>query len=128
MKQQSITNLPLSPDEERRRRMIKYSVAMGIRVLCIVSILWVPGWWAIIPAIGAVFLPYFAVVIANVGSDPRQGGVQRPGNILPMTPPAYSPGADAGTGAGADQGGPDEQGRDDADEDDEDGEQREHGT
>ncbi len=107
MKQQSITNLPLSPDEERRRRMIKYSVAMGIRVLCIIAILFVPGWWAVIPAIGAVFLPYFAVVIANVGADPRGADVQRPGNILPMTPP--SP---AGAGTGAAAGG----GSDDAEE------------
>ncbi|MFF1878868.1 DUF3099 domain-containing protein [Leifsonia sp. NPDC058230] len=88
---QSITNLPLSPDEERRHRMIKYSVAMGIRVLCIISILFVPGWWVIIPAIGAVFLPYFAVVIANVSTDPRKGNVQRPGNILPLAPPPPPP-------------------------------------
>ena len=105
--------------------MIKYSVAMGIRVLCIISILFVPGWWAVIPAIGAVFLPYFAVVIANVGADPRQADVQRPGNILPMTPPAYAPGADAGTAPG--EGAPGEPGQDDTDDEDE-GEQREHGT
>lgn len=91
---QSITNLPLSPDEERRRRMIKYSVAMGIRVICIFAILFVPGWWAIIPVIGAVFLPYFAVVIANVSTDPRRVEVQRPGIILPVTPPRPTGGAD----------------------------------
>ncbi len=129
--------------------MIKYSVAMGIRVLCIISILFVPGWWAVIPAIGAVLLPYFAVVIANVGADPRRVEVQRPGNILPMTPPAYSPGAGAGSGTGADGtdgSGPDargpdsrgaggttdapgEPGRDDVEDDDEEeGDQREHGT
>ena len=107
--------------------MIKYSVAMGIRVLCIIAILFVPGYWAIIPAIGAVFLPYFAVVIANVGSDPRQATVQRPGNILPMTPPAYTPGggtesdARAGEAADADAAA-------DRVDDDEEGEQREHGT
>ena len=108
--------------------MIKYSVAMGIRVLCIIAILFVPGYWAIIPAIGAVFLPYFAVVIANVGSDPRQATVQRPGNILPMTPPpAYGPGgsteSDARTGEAADADA-----AADPDDDDEEGEQREHGT
>ncbi|MDQ1587543.1 MAG: hypothetical protein QOJ77_708 [Microbacteriaceae bacterium] len=86
MKNQSITSLPLSPDAERHSRMIKYSVAMGIRVLCLVSILFVPGWWAIIPAIGAIFLPYFAVVIANVGANPHANEVERPGNIMPMFP------------------------------------------
>ncbi|QIZ98854.1 DUF3099 domain-containing protein [Leifsonia sp. PS1209] len=90
----SITNLPLSPDEERRHRMIKYSVAMGIRVVCIFAILFVPGWWAIIPLIGAIFLPYFAVVVANVSTDPRRAEVQRPGNILPMTPPPSAGRAD----------------------------------
>ncbi|MDQ1575485.1 MAG: hypothetical protein QOH55_635 [Microbacteriaceae bacterium] len=66
--------------------MIKYSVAMGIRVLCLVSILFVPGWWAVIPAMGAIFLPYFAVVIANVGSNPQAYEVERPGNIVPTFP------------------------------------------
>ena len=84
----SITTLPLSPDEERRHRMIKYSVAMGIRVVCLIVAVIVPGWWAAVPLIGAIFLPYFAVVIANVSVDPRRAEVQRPGNILPMAPQA----------------------------------------
>ena len=109
--------------------MVKYSVAMGIRVLCIISVLFVPGWWRIIPVIGAVFLPYFAVVIANVGSDPRQADVQRPGNILPMAPPAYSPDAGAGQTAGAGPAGPGAPGATESDSaDDEEDEQREHGT
>lgn len=83
----SLTNLPLSPDEERKRRMIKYSVAMGIRIVCVFVAILVPGWWAAVPLIGAIFLPYFAVVIANVGADPRGEEPQRPGNILPMAPP-----------------------------------------
>lgn len=107
--------------------MIKYSVAMGIRVLCIIAILFVPGYWAIIPAIGAVFLPYFAVVIANVGSDPRQATVQRPGNILPMTPPAHAPGGDAESDARTGEPA-DGSAAADPDDEDEEGEQREHGT
>ncbi|MGN6427452.1 DUF3099 domain-containing protein [uncultured Leifsonia sp.] len=83
----SLTNLPLSPDLERKHRMIKYSVAMGIRVVCIIVALLVPGWWAAIPLVAAIFLPYFAVVIANVSTDPRRGEAQAPGNILPMAPP-----------------------------------------
>lgn len=67
-KQQSITSLPASPDEERRSRMIKYSVAMIVRVVCFALIFFVPGWWRVLPALGAIFLPYLAVVIANVGS------------------------------------------------------------
>ncbi|MFT2816305.1 DUF3099 domain-containing protein [Leifsonia sp. A12D58] len=86
MKQQAITSLPLSPEVERRNRMIKYSVAMGIRVVCIVMMLFVQGWWLLIPAAGAILLPYFAVIIANVHSDPRGGTVERPGAILPVRP------------------------------------------
>lgn len=83
----TLTNLPLSPDEERKHRMIKYSVAMGIRVLCLFAAILAPGWWAAVPIIGAIFLPYIAVVIANVSIDSGRGEVQRPGAILPMAPP-----------------------------------------
>jgi hypothetical protein len=81
MKQQSITSLPLSPEAERRNRMIKYSVTMGIRVVCIILMLFVQGWWLLVCAIGAITLPYFAVVIANVHADPRGARVFRPGAI-----------------------------------------------
>ena len=82
----SITNLPLSPDEERKRRMIKYSVAMGVRIVCLFVAIFL-GWpWGAIPLLGAVFLPYIAVVIANVGAEPHEAEAQRPGNILPMAP------------------------------------------
>jgi hypothetical protein len=83
----SITELPPSPDAERHSRMIKYAIAQGIRVLCIVAVFFVHGWWVLIPAAGAVFLPYFAVVAAN--NVKRGGGsavVQRPGAIVPVTP------------------------------------------
>src|SRR5680860_818102 len=81
MKQQSITSLPLSPEEERRSRMIKYTVAMGIRVVCIVLMLFVQGWWLLVCAIGAIALPYFAVIVANVHSSPNGVQVVRPGGV-----------------------------------------------
>lgn len=82
MKQQpSITSLPLSPEVERRNRMIKYTVAMSIRVLCILSMLFLRGWWLLVPAIGAVTLPYFAVVLANVPSKRKSSTMVRPGAI-----------------------------------------------
>ena len=81
MKQQSITSLPLSPEAERHSRMVKYSIAMGIRVVCIVLMLFVQGWWLLVCAVGAIVLPYIAVVIANVHADPRGAQVIRPGSI-----------------------------------------------
>lgn len=81
MKHQSITSLPLSPEAERRNRMIKYSIAMGIRVVCIVLLLFVQGWWLVVCAVGAIVLPYYAVVLANVHADPRGARVIRPGAL-----------------------------------------------
>lgn len=71
----SITTAPQSPAEDRKHRMIDYSIMMGIRILCIIAVFIVPGWWRLLPCAGAIFLPYFAVVIANVTSrriDPPQ--------------------------------------------------------
>lgn len=65
-----ITSLPPSPDDDRRGRMLRYSVAMTIRVICIFACLVTPGWWMIIPAIGAIVLPYIAVVVANISVRP----------------------------------------------------------
>lgn len=81
MKQQSITSLPASPEAERRARMIKYSIAMGIRMVCIVLMLFVQGWWLLICAIGAITLPYFAVVFANVQGGAATSTVVRPGAV-----------------------------------------------
>lgn len=48
--------------------MIKYAVAMGIRMVCLVLVFVVEDWFKILPVLGAVFLPWIAVVIAN-GND-----------------------------------------------------------
>ncbi|MFJ6534879.1 DUF3099 domain-containing protein [Paenarthrobacter sp. NPDC091711] len=64
----SITDAAAAHSEDMRDRMIKYAVAMGIRMVCIVLIFVVDGWFKIIAIAGAVFLPWIAVVIAN-GND-----------------------------------------------------------
>jgi hypothetical protein len=79
-KQQSITSLPRSPEDDRRARMLKYSITMGIRLVCILVCFLVPGYWIIIPAIGAIVLPYIAVVLANV-TDSRKQVVLRPDRL-----------------------------------------------
>jgi predicted tellurium resistance membrane protein TerC len=81
MKQQSITSLPPSPAVERHARMIKYSIAMGIRMVCIVLMLFVHGWWLLVCAVGAITLPYFAVVLANVHGGAEGSAVVRPGAV-----------------------------------------------
>lgn len=64
----SITDAAAAHSEDMRERMIKYAIAMGIRMVCIILIFVVDGWFKIIAIAGAVFLPWIAVVIAN-GSD-----------------------------------------------------------
>ncbi|MCU1531949.1 MAG: hypothetical protein JWO49_1520 [Arthrobacter sp.] len=64
----SITDAATAHSDEMRQRMIKYAVAMGIRMVCLILIFVVDGWFKVLPVIGAVFLPWVAVVLAN-GSD-----------------------------------------------------------
>jgi predicted tellurium resistance membrane protein TerC len=83
--QQSITSLPASPRDERRSRMIRYSVTMTIRLVCLICVFFVSGWWMLIFGLGAVVLPYFAVILANAGNA---GGTQlstaslKPGGVV----------------------------------------------
>jgi hypothetical protein len=64
----SITDAAEAHSEDMRKRMIKYALAMGIRMVCLILIFVVDGWFKIIAVAGAVFLPWIAVVIAN-GND-----------------------------------------------------------
>ena len=68
-KRQSATSLDMSPEEERRIRMRKYTIAMSVRMVCIVAGVFTTGWLMWFFFALAIFLPYFAVVIANA-----QGG------------------------------------------------------
>lgn len=89
----AITSLPPSPDEERHGRMIRYSLAMFIRLVCIIVAFLIPfGWWTALPAVGAIVLPYVAVVLATVGSEGPQGRVERPGGVEIYRPEQAVPG------------------------------------
>ena len=101
MKQQSITTLPPSPEAERRSRMIKYTIAMSIRVACIFAMLFAQGWWLVVFAAGAIFLPYVAVVLANVSGPSRDSEVLRPGGLVPTGQPAPGPATEPPADPGA---------------------------
>lgn len=79
-KPQTITSLPENPDVDRHRRMIQYSIAMGIRVACLLLCFVVQGWWLVLPVTGAIILPYIAVVIANATAR-REPRIEHPGAI-----------------------------------------------
>lgn len=65
----SITDARSAHSDEIRGRMIKYSISMGIRLVCIILVFFVEGWMQWVVIAGAVVLPYFAVIFANGGSD-----------------------------------------------------------
>jgi Protein of unknown function (DUF3099) len=62
----------LSDDISFRQR--RYLLMMGIRAVCFVIavVMFVNhlGWLTVIPAAGAILIPYFAVVFANGGREP----------------------------------------------------------
>jgi hypothetical protein len=89
-KAQSITTVGQSPEAERKSRMVKYLIAMTIRVICIVLAIFVEGWLMWLCFAGAIFLPYFAVVLANAQ-------VSRAGTLAEVTVVAKPISVDLGT-------------------------------
>ncbi len=65
----NITDAPTAHSDDMHRRMVKYALAMSIRLVCLFLIFVLPGWFKVIAVVGAVGLPWFAVIIANGGSD-----------------------------------------------------------
>lgn len=80
---QTATALPQSPEVDRRRRMVKYTIAMSVRTLCLIGLVVVPNWTRFIFAAGAVVLPYVAVIVANVGSRGASDPIS-PGGPVPL--------------------------------------------
>ncbi|MEY4742468.1 MAG: hypothetical protein RL672_1218 [Actinomycetota bacterium] len=62
---QSATSVGVNPEDERKARMIKYTIAMSVRVVCLILGMVVQGWLMWVFFAAAILLPYIAVVIAN---------------------------------------------------------------
>lgn len=73
-----VTSVGMTPLEDRAKRMRFYFVAMSMRVACIASLFFVRGWWVLLAGIGAVVLPYLAVMIANAASNLPDEKPERP--------------------------------------------------
>jgi hypothetical protein len=60
--------------EDIRYRQHRYLIMMGIRTLCfaVALVMFINHlhWLVLIPAIGAIFIPYIAVIFANGGREP----------------------------------------------------------
>jgi len=93
-----VTEARQSRAAEISQRQRRYLVMMGIRVVCFVVtvVMFVAhaGWLTVIPAVGAIGLPYFAVVVANTR---RQGGATGFRPYQPNLPERFVPPADGGT-------------------------------
>ena len=101
-----VTEAHLSRAAEISQRERRYLVMMGIRVVCfvvtVVMFLAHAGWLTVIPAIGAIALPYFAVVVANTRQPSSPTGF-RP--YQPNLPERYVPPAEGGGPSGGASGG-----------------------
>jgi hypothetical protein len=77
---QSATSLPQAPRDDAGRRFAKYAITMGIRMACFIAMVAITpyGWYTWVFGAGAIFLPYVAVVIANVGQDAHAPAVESP--------------------------------------------------
>jgi hypothetical protein len=70
-----VTQAQRSRSDDIAYRQRRYLWMMGIRAICfaIAVIMFVNhlGWLTAIPAVGAIVIPYFAVVFANGGREPN---------------------------------------------------------
>jgi len=73
----TVTSAPTSTTDDQDQRIKRYLTMMGIRVVCFGLVFVTSGWmrWAAI--IGAVGIPYFAVVVANAVRPSQVGRFER---------------------------------------------------
>jgi Protein of unknown function (DUF3099) len=95
-----VTEARQSRSEEIGQRERRYLVMMGIRVACFIAtvVMFVnhAGWFTVIPAAGAIALPYFAVVVANARRE--TGGTAGFHPYQPRLPERYIPQGQPGAG------------------------------
>jgi hypothetical protein len=92
---QRVTDAPESLAADQARRTRNYLWQMGLRVLCflLAVLLWpyVPLWVSLTLVVGAVVLPYVAVLLVNAGRerrDPAPPGVLLDPRLLGTGGPA----------------------------------------
>ncbi|WP_143276380.1 DUF3099 domain-containing protein, partial [Brachybacterium nesterenkovii] len=62
---------PLARSEDVARRRRVYTIQMTVRMACFLAMPFLPGWWKLAALVGALVLPYVAVLMAN---DPDLDG------------------------------------------------------
>lgn len=81
MRDFDVTSAGVSAEQDRNHRMKVYFIMMAIRLACVLSLIWVRGWWVLLVAVGAIFLPYFAVLIANEAANTRGKQPEQPDQL-----------------------------------------------
>jgi Protein of unknown function (DUF3099) len=107
---QLVTEARPSRSEDIAYRERRYLIMMAFRVACfgltIALFAAGVGWPAAIPAVGAIVIPYFAVVFANGGREPNSTRGFRA--YEPNLPAPYSPPGQGPVRNGSEAGPPDE--------------------
>lgn len=75
-----MTSAQTSSTDDQSARVKRYLTMMGLRIVCFGVVFITTGWLRWVAIIGAVALPYFAVVVANA-VRPREVG-----RITPVSP------------------------------------------
>ncbi len=94
----TITGAQRALSQEQTGRTRRYLISMGIRTACVLLAIVVPGWPKWLFIVGAVVLPYLAVVAANAGrendepgdlgvADQGRAALPAPGVALPSSGP-----------------------------------------
>ena len=86
----TITGAATATSDDQRGRQQRYLFSMGLRTACFVGGILATGAlrWTLI--VGAVVLPYFAVVIANAGRE--RGNWRGSENFIPEQNPSLDSG------------------------------------
>ena len=107
-----VTEAQRSKSADISYRERRYLIMMAIRVVCFVVAVVVfaqgGGWLTAIPAVGAIVIPYFAVVFANGGREPSstKGFHAYEPNLPTVYRPPGGDSPEGGTGGGqSDRGG-----------------------
>ena len=71
----TVTDAPRPMSEDIGYRQRRYLISMGVRTLCFVgavvaAVAGAPWWLALLMVVGALLLPYVAVIFANGGREP----------------------------------------------------------
>lgn len=70
----SVTSARRSLTDDQAERNRRYLLSMSIRVICFVGCILVDGWLRWTLFVGALVLPWIAVIIANAGREQRGRG------------------------------------------------------